>query len=35
VNWFRSQKIDPIAKALRKNAWNPQPLFTQLGKPNY
>mgnify|MGYP001459867314 CR=1 FL=1 len=34
MNWFRSQKLDTIAQALRENAWNPQPLLTQLGKPN-
>ena len=34
MNWFRSQKIDTIAQALRENAWNPQPLFAKLGKPN-
>jgi predicted transposase YbfD/YdcC len=34
MNWFRSRNIDTIAHALRENAWNPQRLFTQLGKPN-
>jgi len=34
MNWFRSQNIDTIAHALRENAWNPQRLFTQLGKSN-
>ena len=34
MNWLRSQKTDNIARALRNNAWNPRPLFAQLGKLN-
>ncbi len=34
MNWLRSRKVDNIAEALRKNAWNPQPLFAMLGKQN-
>ena len=34
MNWLRSQKTDNIARALRENAWNPRPLFAQLGKRN-
>ena len=34
MNWLRSRGIDNIAEALRQNAWNPQPLFATLGKPN-
>ena len=33
IDWLRSQKTVNIAAALRENAWNPQPLFTKLGKP--
>ena len=32
MNWLRSRKIDNIAEALRKNGWNPQPLFAMLGR---
>ncbi len=32
MNWLRLHKVDTIAQALRENAWNPQPLFTKLGK---
>ena len=34
LNWLRTQKIGNIAKALRENGWNPQPLFAMLGKHN-
>ena len=34
MNWLRVRKIINIAKALRENAWNPQRLFTTLGKEN-
>lgn len=35
MNWLRSRKTVNLAAALRENAWNPQRLFTQLGKPNF
>ncbi|MBL4884113.1 MAG: transposase family protein [Planctomycetaceae bacterium] len=35
INWLRSQEIGKIAESLRKNAWNPQRFFTQIGKPNF
>ena len=34
INWLRAHKIDNLAAALRENGWNPQPLFTMLGKQN-
>ena len=34
MNWLRSLKVDNIAKALRQNGWNPQPLFAILGRSN-
>jgi hypothetical protein len=34
INWLRSQKTINLAAALRKNGWNPQPLFATLGKQN-
>jgi predicted transposase YbfD/YdcC len=34
INWLRGHKIGNLAAALRQNAWNPQRLFAQLGKPN-
>jgi len=34
MNWLRTHKIGNIAQALRENAWNPQRLFTMLGKQN-
>ncbi len=34
MNWLRARKIVNIAKALRENAWNPQRLFTTLGRKN-
>lgn len=34
MNWLRSRRVDNIAEALRKNAWNPQPLFAILRKSN-
>ena len=34
INWLRSHRTENIANALRKNAWNPQPLFAKLGTWN-
>ncbi len=34
MNWLRAHKTVNLAAALRKNAWNPQPLFAMLGKQN-
>ncbi len=34
INWLRSHRTENIAEALRKNAWNPQPLFAKLGTWN-
>ena len=34
INWLRSHRTENIANALRKNAWNPQPLFAKLGTRN-
>lgn len=34
INWLRARKTINIAATLRANAWNPQPLFAQLGKQN-
>ncbi len=34
MNWLRSRKVHAIAETLRENAWNPQPLFASLGRPN-
>ena len=34
MNWLRSERTDNIAAALRENGWNPQRLFTRLGKRN-
>jgi hypothetical protein len=34
MNWLRAAKTRNIAAALRENAWNPQPLFAILGKPD-
>ena len=34
INWLRAHKIDNLTAALRENGWNPQPLFTMLGKQN-
>lgn len=33
-NWLRARSTGNLTAALRENAWNPQPLFTLLGKWN-